>query len=96
MITQTKKSMQQEKSEAQQEAESTINDALKNALESLSKVVESMPYQPRTSGQRSLMNVSGTPQEFARACYNAFRRFEITYEEAQTAINKYRDEWEKS
>ncbi len=87
--------MQQDKTETPKDAEG-IDAAFKNALGELAKVVESMPYQPQTVGQRSLMNVSGTPHEFARACYNAFKRFEITYEEAQNAINKYRDEWEKS
>lgn len=91
MITLTKKSMQQDKPETK-----SVEELFQEGLTSLNKLADEMPYQPRTGGQRSLMNVSGTPQEFARSCYNAFRRFEITYGEAKTAIDKYHSEWEKA
>lgn len=73
-----------------------IAKEFRGARDSLDQLIQTLPITPRTSGQRSLMNTSGTPFEFAKACLKSFSQLEITFEEAKAAIVQYRDEWEKA
>lgn len=71
-----------------------IRKAIKQTRGEHSDVIAMMPNKATTAGQRALKKKHGTPRAFARAVVNAIG--EISVLEANVAIRKYLDEWERS
>lgn len=82
--------------EKTKEERKDIGKIFSEGRQALADLAFKLPHQPRTNGQRSLMGMHGTPYQFAHACLDSFKKLEITFEEAEKAILKYRDEWEKA
>lgn len=78
----------------QNEAVKEIKDLIKKRQEDASVLLDSMPEFPKNEGQRALMRMHGTPKEFAKGCIKAIGT--ISPGEAQAAILKYREEWNKA
>jgi len=73
----------------------TIRSALKEmvltAQAENSSLADGMPSKATTPGQWKLQKKHGSPKRFAKDVIKAIG--EISPAEAETAINKYRDEW---
>jgi hypothetical protein len=76
-------------SEAIKEAMRTMMQA---ARESSMWMLEGLPREATTEGQRILQEQHGTPYEFGQSCINALDM--ISPKEAKEAIDRYRREWE--
>lgn len=76
-------------SEAVKEAMRTMMAAVR---ETSSWLLEGLPREATTEGQRALQAKHGTPYEFGQRCINALDM--ISPSEAKTAIDKYKREWE--
>jgi hypothetical protein len=73
-----------------------LKDAMRTMIRATKDIsswmLEGLPREAITDGQKALQAKHGTPYEFGQACINALDM--VTPAEAKAAIDKYRREWE--
>lgn len=70
----------------------TLKRMVEQARSTMLNTTTDLPYRATTKGQRRLLRKHGSPRAFARGVTEAIG--EISVDEAEAAILKYKTEWE--